>query len=185
VCDVPPTPSVSLVPFTAAWLPAVQPWFTHPEVRRRLGGPDWPARELRLRTRFDPAEYRGKHPLRAHSWVALDGDSAPVAHVGGEVYDRWTGYDGSDPERPRVSHVEPGPAMGLAYVVDPARWRQGYGRAVLSAVVAAPDVTDVRVFALGIDEDNVASRRCADSAGFVTDDPAPDWEGTVYHLLRR
>jgi RimJ/RimL family protein N-acetyltransferase len=180
-----PTPSVSLVPFTAEWLPAVQPWFTHPEVRHRLGGPDWPARELRLRSRLDPTEYRGKLPLRAHSWVALDEHGAAVAHIGGEVYDRWNRYDGSDPGRPRVTRVEPGPAMGLAYVVDPARWRRGHGRAALLAAVAAPAVADVRLFALGIDEDNEASRRCADSAGFAADDRTPDWEGTVYHLLRR
>ncbi len=33
-------PDVVLVSFTADLLPVVQPWFDHPEVRRRLGGPE-------------------------------------------------------------------------------------------------------------------------------------------------
>ncbi len=51
--------------------------------------------------------------------------------------------------------------------------------------MAHPDVADVRVFAAGIDADNTASRRCAVSAGFTPDVDEPDWEDTVYHLLRR
>jgi RimJ/RimL family protein N-acetyltransferase len=179
-----PTPEVSLLPFDAALLPLVQPWFEHPEVRRRLGGPEWPARELRLMARTDPEEFRGRTALRAHSWVAFDPSGRPVGKIGGDVYDRWARYDGSDPDRPVVSGIEPGPAMGLALVVDPARWGQGYGRALLRAAVGHPDVADVVLVALGIDEDNVASRRCAEAAGFRADDPSPDWEGTVYYLLR-
>ena len=174
---------LSLVPFDEALLPVARPWFEHPEVRRRLGGPEWPARELRLMARTEPDEYRGKTALRAHSWVAL-ADGRPVGKVGGDVYDRWARYDGSDPDRPVVTAVEPGPAMGLALVVDPARWGQGVGRGMLGAVLAHPDVADVVLFALGIDADNLASRRCAEAAGFRPDDPEPDWEGTVYYLLR-
>ncbi len=173
-----------LAPFTAELLPAVQPWFEHPEVRRRLGGPEWPARELRLMARPHPEEFRGRIALRSHSWVAFDPDGRPVGKIGGDVYDRWTRYDGSDPDRPVVTAVEPGPALGLALVVDPTRWGQGHGRAMLAAAVAHPDVADVVLVALGIDEDNVPSRRCAEAAGFGTDDPAPDWEGTVYYVLR-
>jgi RimJ/RimL family protein N-acetyltransferase len=178
-------PDVSLVPFDEALLSVVQPWFEHPEVRRRLGGPEWPVRELRLMARTDPEEFRGLTVLRMHSWVAFDDHDRPVGKVGGDVYDRWARYDGSDPDRPVVSEIEPGPAMGLALVVDPARWGQGCGRAMLRAVLAHPDVADVVLFALGIDEDNTPSRRCARAAGFRPDDAVPDWEGTVYHLLRR
>lgn len=173
------------MPFTADLLPAVQSWFDHLEVRRRLGGPEWPARELRLMSVQPGEEFRGRRVLRAHSWVALDVDGEPVAKVGGDVYDRWTRYDGSRPDEPVVGAVEPGPAMGLAYVVRPSHWRRGLGRATLRAVVAHPSVADVRLFAAGIDADNTASRRCAVSAGFVPDVDEPDWEDTVYHLLHR
>ena len=173
------------MPFTAEALPLVQPWFRHPEVDRRLGGPEWPARELRLMRENPGGEFRGRRVLRAHSWLLLDANGSPVAKVGGDVYDRWTRYLGEGPDGPLIGGSEAGPAMGLAYVVDPAHWRQGYGTAALRAVLETAEVADVRLFVAGIDADNVASSRCARSAGFAPDDPEPDWEGTVYHLLRR
>lgn len=177
--------SIELRPFEAQHLPLVLPWFDDPEVELRLGGRDWPARALRLQERaLAGEEFRGRRVLREHTWLAWH-RSVPVGYLGGEVYDRWCRWDGSDPERPVVSHVEAGPAMGAAYVVDPGRWRQGYGVAMLRTWLRDPEVADVRVFALGIDDDNLASRRCAVRAGFVADPPATDWEGMVHHLFRR
>jgi RimJ/RimL family protein N-acetyltransferase len=176
-------PAVRLVEFTPELLPAVQPWFEHPEVRRRLGGPDWPVREFALRTAARDGEtFRGMTVLRAHSFVALDEDGTVVAHIGGEVYDRWTEWD---PAREEVLVVHPGRAMGAAYVVDPARWGRGVGRASLRALVTAPEVADVEQFLLGIEEDNAASRAAAAAAGFVPLTGEPDAEGMVYLRLRR
>jgi RimJ/RimL family protein N-acetyltransferase len=170
--------AVRLVEFTPELLPAVQPWFEHPEVRRRLGGPDWPVRELALRTAArDEQPFRGMSVLRSHSFVALEDDGTAVAHIGGEVYDRWTVWD---PAREEVLAVHPGRAMGAAYVVDPARWGHGVGRAALRALVAAPELADVVQFLLGIDEDNAASRAAAAAAGFVPLGGEPDAEGMVY-----
>ncbi len=139
-------------------------------MRHRLGGPEWPERALQLQAAEDDDEFRGMRVLRSHTWLAWSHDE-PVGYLGGEVYDRWTTYDGSDPDHPVVTGSEPGPAMGSAYVVDPARWRRGFGVAVLRAWVEAPEVADVRVFALGIEHDNLASTRCALAAGFVPDPP--------------
>ena len=63
--------------------------------------------------------------------------------------------------------------------------RRDSGASLLRTWVEAPEVADVDVFALGIDHDNVASRRCAESAGFRADDDVPDWEGIVYFTRRR
>jgi len=176
---------VRLVPFTEAALPVVQPWFRHPEVDRRLGGPEWPARELRLLTDKPGGEFRGRRVLRTHSWLVLNAEEVPVAKIGGDVYDCWTRYLGEAPGGPILDGWEAGPAMGVAYVVDPGRWRRGFGTAALRAVIASPVVADVRLFVAGIDADNTASSRCARSAGLVPDDPEPDWEGTIHHILRR
>ncbi len=175
-------PGVELVPFTEDLLPAVQVWFRDAQVQRWLGGPDWPAREFRTRGQGLGEEFRGRRVLRGHSWVVLAG-GVPVGQIGGEVYDRWCRYR-ETPGGPVVDRVEPGPAMGLAYVVDPRRHRRGYGTAALLAVVGAPDVADV-VVAAGIEPENTASLRCAAAAGFHVDDPEPDWEGIVHHLRRR
>ncbi len=182
---MPPELSLTLVRFTEDLLAMVQPWFQYPEVRRRLGGPDWPARELELAETNPGERFRGRRVLRVHSWVALDLTGAPVAKIGGDIYDRWTRYDGSNPEHPVVGSVEPGPAMGLAYVVAPDYWRQGFGTATLRAAVQHPDVADVRLFAAGIDADNTVSLRCASAAGFAPEVTEPDWEDTIYFLLRR
>jgi RimJ/RimL family protein N-acetyltransferase len=75
--------------------------------------------------------------------------------------------------------------MGLAYVVDPRQWRRGYGTAALRAAVDEPEVADVVLFAAGIEPDNVASARCAASAGLLPDSDVPDWEGMIHHIRRR
>jgi RimJ/RimL family protein N-acetyltransferase len=181
---MPGLPAVALTPFTRELLPVVQPWFHHPEVVRWLGGPEWPARGLDLAGTGLGETFRGRRVLRDHSWVALDAAGTVVASIGGEVYDRWCRYS-EGPDGVRIDAVEPGPSMGLAYVVDPRRWRQGFGTAALRAVLDAPEVADVVLFAAGVEPDNVASVRCAAAAGFRPDGTVPDWEGIVHYLHRR
>jgi RimJ/RimL family protein N-acetyltransferase len=178
------SPPVALVPFTVGLLAVVQPWFRHPEVVRRLGGPEWPAREFEPHDSGIGEMFRGRRVLRTHSWVAIDADGNAVAQIGGEVYDRWCRYT-ETPEGAVVDAVEPGPAMGLAYVVDPQQWRRGYGTATLRAVMDDPEVADVVLFAAGIEPDNVASARCAVSAGLLPDSDVPDFEGMIHHIRRR
>lgn len=181
---MPVLPRVVLRPFTPALLQVVQPWFHHSEVVRWLGGPEWPARELSVPGEGLGEVFRGRRVLRTHSWVAFDAAGDPVAKIGGDVYDTWCHYT-EGPQGPVITAVEPGPAMGLAYVVDPRRWRRGIGTATLLTAVDAPEVADVILFAAGIEADNGASRRCAVAAGLHPDTTVPDWEGVVYHVRRR
>ncbi len=175
-------PSIRLVPFSPTYLPAVLPWFDHSEVRHRLGGRDWPERELALRAAGPGEEFRGRRVLRGQTFVALDDDDRPVAQIGGDVYDRWTTWD---PATGRVTAVDRRRTMGSALVVDPARWGRGYGRATLLALIATPETSDVEQFVLGIDADNAASLRTASAAGFVPLTTEPDAEDMVYvHALR-
>ena len=154
-------------------------------MRLRLGGPEWPDRALRLQAEDSAGEeYRGARVVRSHLWVGWCEDQ-PVGLLGGDVYDCWASWDGSDAEHPVVLGREDGPAMGSAYVVDPLLWRQGYGAALLRAGVSSPEVSDVRVFALGIDADNIASIRCAEAVGFAVESTEPDWEDIVHHVRRR
>ncbi|MGY1814550.1 GNAT family N-acetyltransferase [Blastococcus sp. SYSU D00820] len=169
--------AVRLVPFEPELLLAVLPWFDDPEVQRRLGGREWPERELALRTTRAYDEFRGRRVLRAHSFVALDAGDRPVALVGGDVYDRWTVWD---PATEQVTATTMRRTMGLAYAVDPARRGRGYGRAALREVVRAPETADVEQFVLGIEPDNTASLRMAAAAGFTPLTTEPDAEDMVY-----
>jgi len=168
---------LTLRPITEAGAFEIEHWFDHPEVDRRLGGRSWIHRAVRLLDER-PGEFRGRQVLRSHGWLAYEAGEEAVAHVGGEVYDRWVRYHGED--EPLTGEIR-AVTMGLGYVVDPARWRQGYGRAAIEAVLAHPDVADVELFCCGIDADNTASRRCAESAGFELADPVPDFEETLYY----
>ncbi|WP_433305839.1 GNAT family N-acetyltransferase [Actinoplanes sp. CA-030573] len=176
-------PSVVLRPFTEDLLPTVQPWFHDPEVNRWLGGPEWPALQFRIDANIGEV-FRGRRALRVHSWLAYDETGVAVAHIGGDVYDRWCRYT-EGPDGPVVDRVEPGPAMGFAYVVDPARRRRGFGAATIRALMAAPEVADVVLFAAGIEPGNVASARCAVAAGLLPDALEPDWEDIVHYVRRR
>ena len=181
--EVVPVPeTIRLVPFEPEHLPRVLPWFDHPEVRRRLGGRSWPARELTLRNAARGEEFRGRRVLRSHTFVALDGDGAPVAQIGGDVYDRWTLWD---PATDRVTWTAELRTMGAAYVVDPQRWGRGHGRATLRAFVGAAELADVEQFVLGIEPDNAASLGVARSAGFSPLTTEPGAEDMVYLRLLR
>ncbi|WP_369130761.1 GNAT family N-acetyltransferase [Modestobacter roseus] len=175
-------PTIRLVPFEPELLPRVLPWFDHPEVRRRLGGRTWPEREFALRAAARDEEFRGARVLRAHTYVAVDDAGAPVAQIGGDVYDRWTVWD---PVAGRVAAEHPGRAASAAYVVDPARWGHGYGRAARRAYTAVADLADVEQFVLGIEPDNAASLRAAAAAGFRPLTTEPDAEDLVHLRLRR
>src|SRR3954454_4069231 len=176
------SPTIRLVPFEPELLPRVLPWFDHPEVQRRLGGRSWPERELALRNAARGEEFRGRRVLRSHTYVAVDDTGAPVAQIGGDVYDRWTLWD---PATERVTAVDPRRTMGAAYVVDPRRWGRGYGTATLRALLDAAELADVEQFVLGIEPDNPASLGVARAAGFRPLTTEPDAEDMLYlHLVR-
>lgn len=181
----PDGPGMRLQPLTETGAQQIEHWFDQPEVQRRLGGRSWIHRQLRVISRLPCTTFRGAVVLRSHGWIGLDQGGTPVAFICGDVYDRWVRYHGEGPEGPVLSVADPRLAMGLAYVVDPGRWRQGYGRSVLQAVLTHPDAADVRTFFCGIDADNHASRTCAESAGFTLSDLEPDHEGMLYYRRPR
>lgn len=176
--------TVQLVPFEASHLAVVQPWFDHPEVQRRLGGRDWPARELELVSQTPGTEYRGAVVTGRFNWVAFDGEDA-VGLIGGETYTRWTSYGGEGSDGSIVLDSIERPAMELAFVVDPMQWSRGYCKAMLDAVLELPEVASVRVFNGGVEPDNIASILCLKRAGFVRLSDEQDWEGMLNFILVR
>jgi len=174
-------PRLSLHPLTTTAAHQIEHWFDHPEVQARLGGRAWIHRELRLLGQRPGGSFRGATVLRSYGWIGRDQADTAFAFIGGDVYDRWVRYHGEGPHGALLSDEDSRTAMGLAYVVDPTRWRHGYGHAAINAVLHHPAVTDVRTFFCGIDADNHASRRCAEAAGLRLVDPQPDHEGMLYY----
>ncbi|MEV4708836.1 GNAT family protein [Actinoplanes sp. NPDC049316] len=156
-----------LVEPTPAMVASALPWFDHPQVQRYLGGRDWLPRVLSVAARGGGEVFRGHLVLRCHAWFGVDA-AGEVGFIGGDVYADGHGLR----------------SMGLAFVVDPRRWREGRGRALLRAATTASEVSDVDEFFCGVQPDNVASRSCCAAAGFVPDDGVTS-EGLLYYRLRR
>lgn len=156
-----------LVPPTPAMVESALPWFDHPQVQRYLGGRDWLPRMLQIVARGGGEVFRGHLVLRCHAWFGVDA-AGEVGFVGGDVY-----ADG-DGRR----------SMGLAFVVDPRRWREGRGSALVRAVTSAPETADVGEFFCGVEVDNRQAHATCRAAGFAPDRGVTD-EGFVYHRLRR
>jgi RimJ/RimL family protein N-acetyltransferase len=169
---------VELRPFTRELLHLVDPWFDDAETQRWLGGAEWPRRMLDLGDR-PLGEFRGAMETGRFRWLAYDGDRA-IGYCDAGTFNRWTTWDGR-----QVIASLPAPCAGIAYVVDPSVRRRGYGVAVLAALVRAPEVVAIELFAAGVEPNNVASVACLRRAGFVALEPKPDFEGMIYYVMRR
>lgn len=165
-------------------LPAVRPWFADPETSRYLGGPEWPAQMMALDDRLIGEEFRGAVQTGAVRYLAVR-EERPVGYVDCGTFDRWSVYDGTDPDAPVIRETRDVATGYLALCVDPALRGQGIGRALLAALVARPELAGVRRFAAGVDTDNHACRRCLAAAGFHPDTPEPDYEDMLYYVRDR
>jgi RimJ/RimL family protein N-acetyltransferase len=173
---------VRLEPFGSEQLPIVEPWFEDVDTQRWLGGPGWPGLILDLAS--NPlGEYRGAVETGRHSWLAWDG-GRPVGLVDCGTTDRWTTWEGGPNGRGVIATV-PLPSANISYLVDPAVRRRRYGTAVVRELLIHPELAQVELFAAGIESGNVASIRCARSAGFAPLNAEPDWEGVVYYVKAR
>ena len=91
-----------------------------------------------------------------YAFMAWDGDS-PVGFAAFEVYeDRWA---------------------SMFHLVGPQFRNRGYGKAILRAVLALPEVERLEWIEASVEPDNVASIRCYRWAGFEQPSPEPDQEG--------
>jgi RimJ/RimL family protein N-acetyltransferase len=177
--------TLRLVPFTPGHVPALEPWFDDPETMLRLGDRSWIRRAPALLELPTGAQFRGRITTGRRMWVSVDDRDTPVGFVDGEMYDRYTAWDASDPDSPVISDAIDVPSMGLVWVVDPPQRRQGMGRATIRAVVEHADLRSIGLFFAEIDADNVASMRCAEAAGFRCRKPSPNFEGMVCYSLER
>jgi RimJ/RimL family protein N-acetyltransferase len=171
-----------LRPFQRRHLPLAEPWFTDPETRRWLGGPQWPRQMLDLAGR-PLGEFRGAMETGRYRWLAWERDS-PVGYVDCGTTDRWTTWEGGPGGRGIISAI-PVPSGSISYLADPARRGRGYGTAIITAVTATPELAHIALFTAGVEPANAASVGCLLKAGFRPLDPEPDWEGILYYARFR
>jgi RimJ/RimL family protein N-acetyltransferase len=173
---------LQLRPFRKDQLPLVAPWFADPETQRWLGGTDWPQQMLE-RVNKPLGEFRGAREIGRYRWLAwLDGSA--VGYVDCGTYDRWTTWEGGAGGRGLTDTIVI-PAGSIGYVVDPDRRRQGLGAAMIAAMMSEPELSQIGLFAAGIEPANTASVRCLLKAGFEPLNSEPDWEGIVYYVCLR
>ena len=174
---------VGLRPFSREDLPTVAPWFDDPDTRRFLGGPDWPALML-ARKGAVGEQFRGAIQTGAHRYLA-HADGQPFGYVDCGTFDRCTLYGGEDPQGPIILEAIDVATGSIAFAVDPRRRRRGFGRAMILALLARPELSHVGLFEAGVEPENIASRRCLEAAGFVLRAARPDFEGMLQYRAWR
>jgi RimJ/RimL family protein N-acetyltransferase len=178
----PVTENVALSRLTTDDLPTIASWFEDPETSRSLGGPEWPAAMLAHAEAAVGTDFRGARQIGAHHYLALAGDTA-VGYIDAGVFDRCTVYGGEGPDGPIILDTIDAVTGAIAFVIDPARRREGLGARMIRSLVSHPDLALVELFEAGVDPENHASRRTLEAAGFRLRSPDPDCEAMLYYEL--
>jgi RimJ/RimL family protein N-acetyltransferase len=168
--------------FEREQLALVEPWFSDDETQRWLGGPDWPRLMVDLGDRA-LGEFRGANETGRFRWLGWEGGD-PVGYIDCGTFDRWTTWD-NGAQGPGVVATMEQPSAAIAFVVDPARRRRGYAGAMITRLLAQPELHEVTLFGAGVEPDNLASVRALIGAGFHPLDPEPDFEGIIYFVRHR
>jgi RimJ/RimL family protein N-acetyltransferase len=66
-------------------------------------------------------------------------------------------------------------AGSISYTVDPAMRGRGYCAAMVTAVMAMPELKDIELFAAGVEPANADSAGCLRKADLQPLTPEPDW----------
>lgn len=96
-------------------------------------------------------------------------------------YFAWMARDGDEPVGAAFLQVTPGEPAAFTFLVNPLLRSRGYGRHILKALLARPEGAAVQRWQADVETDNVASRRCLASVGFVLESDVPDADGLLYY----
>jgi hypothetical protein len=82
-----------------------------------------------------------------------------VGYIDCGTYDRWTTWEGGPGGRGVIGVIDL-PAGSISYVVDPVLRRRGYCAAMVTAVLAMPELAAIEMFAAGAAPANAGSVGC-------------------------
>ena len=176
--------TVILRTLTRADLALVEQWFSDPDTRRYLGGPDWPASMLERGEQAVGSEFRGAVQTGVYRYLARARGRA-VGYIDCGTFDRCTICSSEGPDGPIITESLDVPTGSIAFVIDPALRRRGLGRAMIGALLERSELRSVELFEAGVEPGNTASRRCLQVAGFHLRSTQPDWEGMLYYHADR
>ena len=114
--------------------------------------------ELRRRFEFPTRvwfDYVRSEP-NVYGWIVRE-DGDPVGLLQLDIHPERTGY--------------------IGFYVKPELRGQGYGRRILRALLARPEITGLRQIVATTEPDNLASQRCLLAVNFSQDGTAPDQDG--------
>jgi RimJ/RimL family protein N-acetyltransferase len=129
-------------------------------------------------------EFRGAMQTGAHHYLA-EVDTVAVGYIDCGIFDRCTVYAGEGHDGPIITEAIEAVTGSIAFVTDPRVRGRGIGRAMITAMLARPELDQVELFEAGVEPDNDASRRCLKAAGFRVHATDPDCEGMLYYRADR
>lgn len=140
---------IEFVPLEESHLEEIRLWHQDPTLSSRYGGSDWPDKMLELARKDD----------NRHCLIAGDGD-------------RIIGYVDFE--------IDPAKSLGwIGLVVAPSVRGTGYGTRLLTSFKSSKLAGSVSELRAGIEEDNLASIKCFEKAGFRQLGAGPDEEGCL------
>lgn len=176
--------AITLRPLTLADLATVTPWFHDPDTRRYIGGPDWPRQMLTLAQTQLGVVFRGARQTAAHRWLA-EHDGTAVGYLDCGTFDRWTTCTQTHDQHVVVIDTIDGASASICYTVAPQYRHHGVAQAMIRAMLADPELDDIRIIGAGVEPANIASVRTLLATGFKPHTDEPDWEDIIYFLLDR
>ena len=122
---------------------------------------------------FEDAELRNRlgGVLPVREWCEF------VAHE--PDYFALLAWDADTPVGFAAFEVYEGRWASMFHLVDPQLRNRGYGKAILRALLARPELDPLGWIEASVEPDNVASIRCFRSAGFEQPSPEPDADGLL------
>lgn len=95
-------------------------------------------------------------------------------------YFAWMALEGANSVGAVFMQIEPGEPQGFVVLVKPELRSQGYGRSIIRQLMA--QAQGIGEWKVGIEPDNIASRRCHEAAGFVPQSGVADNEGFMQYI---
>lgn len=99
-----------------------------------------------------------------------------------ENYYVWLAFENEQPVGMVMVEIEDDFIGSIALVVKPSLRNKGYGRSMIEKTMILPEMSCIKKWYAGIEEDNFACIKCFQSIGYTVENVQPDEDG-FYSLI--